>query len=311
MRALTQKQKLAAIITASVLAVVLIVIVIVSVVGDDMAGKTPVSADYITVTVDLDSGASVSLRLDPDDYTVTAADTLDPDDYILSNNLGANIPYKQSADQLIKNLVSAGILSGGTDQTILFSVESLDESDFNTVCGIFKDALSANSLNTRVYTLYIKVKEDKIQEFADNNGVSYAKAYFCTKLAKEGADLKADELIGKSITEIIDTASSAEKNEDFVSSVVSDSNKEQANTSVPSTAVSSSDKESSDSDSTSSDSTSSDAASSDITSSDATSSDTTSSDTTSSDNTSSGTTSSGPNTYPVVPDDDGWLPGLY
>lgn len=297
MRALTQNQKLAAIIAAGVLAVVLIVTIIVSVVGNDMSGKTPVSADYITITIDLDSGASISLRLNPSDYTATAASTLDSEHYALVNNLGANIPFKQSADLLIKNLISAGQLSGEANQTILFAVESLNEADFNAVCSVFKDALNSNSLDTRIYTLYIKVKEDKIQKLADENGISYAKAYFCTKLAGQGANLKTEDLVGKTITEIIDMASSAEKNEEFVSSVVSDSNEEQINTSIPA-------------DVSSGASSGADEIPSDGTSSDATSSDSTSSDTTSS-NTSSSGNSSGQNTYPVIPDDAGWLPGLY
>ena len=288
-RTLTKKQKIAAIIIACVLAIALIVMIVINAVRDDWRGKTPVSSDFVTVTIELDSGASISLRLNSDDYTTISASTLNADDYKLSNNLGENIPYKQAADKLIKNFISAEIISGQADQTILFSVESLDETDFNAVCSVFKDAMNANNLETRIYTLYIKVKEDKIQKLADQNDISYAKAYFCTKLAGKGTDLKIEDLLYKTISEIIDATSSAEKNEEFVSSVVSDSNEEQVNTSIPEDVLNEASSKTEES------------------SSQATSSDITSSEITSSDVTSSG----GPGTYPVVPDDIDWLPGVY
>ena len=288
-RTLTKKQKIAAIIIACVLAIALIVMIVINAVRDDWRGKTPVSSDFVTVTIELDSGASISLRLNSDDYTTISASTLNADDYKLSDNLGENIPYKQAADKLIKNFISAEIISGQADQTILFSVESLDETDFNAVCSVFKDAMNANNLETRIYTLYIKVKEDKIQKLADQNDISYAKAYFCTKLAGKGTDLKIEDLLDKTISEIIDATSSAEKNEEFVSSVVSDSNEEQVNTSIPEDVLNEASSKTEES------------------SSQATSSDITSSEITSSDVTSSG----GPGTYPVVPDDIDWLPGVY
>ena len=284
MRTLTKKQKIAAIIIACVLAIALIVMIVINAVRDDWRGKTPVSSDFVTVTIELDSGASISLRLNSDDYTTISASTLNADDYKLSDNLGENIPYKQAADKLIKNFISAEIISGQADQTILFSVESLDETDFNAVCSVFKDAMNANNLETRIYTLYIKVKEDKIQKLADQNDISYAKAYFCTKLAGKGTDLKIEDLLDKTISEIIDATSSAEKNEEFVSSVVSDSNEEQVNTSIPEDVLNEASSKTEES--------SSQATSSDITSSEITS-------------------SGGPGTYPVVPDDSGWLPGVY
>lgn len=292
MRTLTKKQKIAAIIIACVLAIALIVMIVINAVRDDWRGKTPVSSDFVTVTIELDSGASISLRLNSDDYTTISASTLNADDYKLSDNLGENIPYKQAADKLIKNFISAEIISGQADQTILFSVESLDETDFNAVCSVFKDAMNANNLETRIYTLYIKVKEDKIQKLADQNDISYAKAYFCTKLAGKSTDLKIEDLLDKTISEIIDATSSAEKNEEFVSSVVSDSNEEQVNTSIPEDVLNEASSKTEES--------SSEGTSSEITSSDVTSSDTP-----------SDTPSGGPGTYPVVPDDSGWLPGVY
>lgn len=295
---LKTKNKLIAIIALALVLIIALSIIIVNVLSPK---KTPVAAEYITITID--NSVSASFTLSNDDYTVTAASTYKAADNYLVDNISSSVSFSQAIDTFIKELVAAKKLSGDNDEVLLFSVESRSEKDFELLTNYFRDGLKEAGCSTRIYTLYIKVKTDSVQKLADKHSVSYAKAHLCVKLEKENSKLKAEELIDLSVTEIVERVNKVAA-DDLLSKVESDTNEEQKNEELPEEKPESSDPTSSGD--ASSDGTSSDAASSDTTSSDTTSSDTTSSGTTSS------TTSSGTNVSFVVSNDDkGWLPGLH
>lgn len=296
---LKKQHKLIAVVALALVAIIAISVVIISVLTPK---KTPVSAEYITVT--LDNSISASFTLTGDDYSVTAAETYKKaDSHLVKNISGTYLSFSQAMDTFLKELVEAGKITPLDDDVLLFAVESRNEEDFDMLSSYFRNALNDAELNTRIYTLYIKVKLDDTQKLADKYGVSYAKAHLCTKLEKENSKLKAEELITLSVTEIVERVNKVAA-DDLISKVESDTNEEQKNEEIP-------EDKPADSSSASSSATSSDSTSSDVTSSDVTSSDSTSSDASSSDTTSSSTSSGNNVSFIVSNDDDGWLPGLH
>lgn len=286
---LKRQHKLIAIISLGLVAIIAISAVIVSILTPK---KTPVSAEYITVTID--NSVSASFTLKNDDYSVTGADTYNKADrYLVDDIDGTYISFSQAMSIFLKELVEADKISPDGNEVLLFSVESRNEEDFDKLTNYFRNAMSEAELNTRAYTLYIKVKLDDTQKLAEKYSVSYAKAHLCTKLEKENSKLKAEELIVLSVTEIVDYVNKVSA-DDLIGRVESETNEEQRNEVI---------KE----DETNNNS----SASSDITSSEVTSSDTTSSDSSSSDTTSSNSSSSDNVSFIVSNDDTGWLPGLH
>ena len=283
--------KLLGLIALGLVAIIVITIVVVNVLKPK---KIPVSAEYITVTID--GNTSASFALSNGDYTLTDATTFEKTDLYLVSGIGKSISFTQAMDSYIDALLNAQKLSGAEDDVLLFAVESRNEKDFETLTSYFRNSLKQKGCNTRVYSLYIKVKDEKTQELADEFNVSYAKAHLCKRLEKENKKLNAKELVVLSISEIVKKANGVGE-DDLVGKVESDTNEEQKNEFVPTPSTPE---------------TSSDAGTSSNTSSDATSSDTTSSDSSSSGDTSSDTTSSekGPS-FVVSSDDKGWLSGLY
>ncbi len=293
--------KLIAIVALGLVAIIAISAVIISVLTPK---KTPVSAEYITVTID--NSISASFTLNNSDYSVTDAKTYKKsDNYLVKDISNTYLSFTQTMDSFLKELVAAGKITTEKDEVLLFSVESRNEKDFDTLVGYFHNALKNAGIEARVYTLYIKVKLDSTIEFAQEHDVSYAKAHLCTKLEKENSKLKAEELITLSITEIVERANKVAA-DDLLSRVESDTNEEQRKEEIPEEKDESSSSETSSdasSDATSSDDTSSgdtssgDMSSGDTSSGDMSSGDTSSGDTssgdTSSGNTSSGNTSSG------------------
>ena len=259
--------------------------------------KTPVSDEYIAVTIDDSVSASFTLALD--DYSVLSAGTYDKANSYLVNGIGMNISFTQAMDLFVKQMIDAKKITGKDNEVLLFSVESRNEQDFEKLSSLFKDVLKEHSCSSRVYTLYIKVKQDNIQDLADKHSVSYSKAHLCMKLQKENSKLKAEELIDLSVTEIVELVNRIAK-EDLVSKVESETNKEQAEEEIPKQDNSSV---------TSSNGSSSEISSSENTSSDNTSSDNTSSDTSSNSSSSSGTNSSSGPSF-TVSKDEGWYPNI-
>ncbi len=277
--------------------------------------KTPVSADYITVTIDNSVGATFTL--DKSDYSVVKAETVNKADQFLVDGLSTRLSFPQAMSSFIKKMLDAKKLDGKSDEVLLFAVESRNYEDFEALANQFRNALTENECSSRIHTLYFKIKENSVIAFSEKNNVSYAKAYLCKKIERETDKLKADDLILLSITEIVEQVNKVAK-EDLLNKIEQDTIEEQKKEEIKedvSQAVSgdtsgdvSSDSSSNDtsSDGSSSDSSSSDGSSSDTSSdssSNDTSSDGSSSDSSSSDSTSSDTTSSD-NTFSVEDDDD-------
>ncbi len=290
---LNKRHKLICVIALGLVAVIAIAAVVVSILSPK---KTPVPAEYITVTVD--NSVSASFTLNNELYAVTNAQTYSNTDCFLVEKIGSSVSFSQAMDTFLKNLIDAKKLSLGQEEVLLFAVESRNEQDFETLSGYFKTVLKTHAPNARIYSLYIKVKQDDVQKLADKYSVSYAKAHLCMRLQKENNKLKAEDLIGLSVTEIVNLVNELGK-EDLIDKIETETNEEQKKEEIPE-------------DNTSGDS-SSENSSSEDTSSDSTSSDTTSSDTTSSDSGSSDSTSSGDSggkgpSFVVSEDESGWSP---
>ena len=273
--------KLIAFIALGLVAVIAISAVVISIMSPK---KTPVSAEYITVTID--NSASAAFTLTNDNYTVIYAETYNKTHSHLVDSIGSSVSFSQAIDTFLKNMIDANKLSSQEEEVLLFAVESRNEEDFEKLCGYFKSILKENSPNSRVYTLYIKVKQDNVQELADKYDVSYAKAHLCMKLQKENRKLKAEDLITLSVTEIVKRVNEIGK-EDLLDRIESETNEEQKKEEVPKDNVS----ENSSSSDTSSDSVSSEPSSSEVTSSDI----------------SSDSSSKGPQ-FTVSKDESGWTP---
>lgn len=289
---ITYRKKMGLIIACAVLAIIIAVVAVVAVTG---RGKgTPVSSEYITVTVDSQSCAF--FKLSKEDYSVLESRPLSGSDADLVRGTDGLLPFKQAMSVYIKNLQAAGKLSQEYEDVILFSVESRNSDDLDKLSAIFKDALKDASSDAGVYSLYIKVKTDSIQKIADENGVSYAKAYLCSKIADRVKNLKTEDLIDKSVAYIVNSVIVTEPDKPGqIDDIINDANREQEQARVPQ-------RENQNTSSENSDSSSSDATSSDNSSSSDSSG---SSSSPSSDSTSSGR-------FVVSSDDSsGWLPGLY
>lgn len=270
------KQKRTLIVVAALALVVIIAIsaIIITVLSPK---KTPVSSEYITVTVDNEISASFTLK--PGDYTVISSKTYNKAHTHIVQHIAPSVSFTQAMDTFVAALLDAKKLTGKETEVLLFGVESVNEADFEVLASYFRDVLKKNNCSTRVYSLYTKVKVDKTQELAEKNEVSYAKAQLCTRLEKENKKLKAEELITLSLTEIVEKVNGIAM-EDLVGKVESDTNEEQKNEFIPNrepTPPSSSSSE--------------------------TSSDVSSSDTSSGDS----STGIGPS-FVVSPDDEGWGP---
>ncbi len=281
MKKLTKKQKLITSVVGGVLAVALIIAVIAVSVSSCSDKTVYVPRDTISVT--LDAGVSVTMDLNTEN-AVTNATALNPVDSAYAQNLAGKVPFSISFGQLLAKLEGDGKLEGSEDEVLLITIESIKHEDYEKVLEIINKIISEKEYKSKVITLYIRAKETKISEFAEKYGISYGKAYFCNKIAKESKGLDADELASKTIKEIYRLAKE-DKNESHVSSVISDLNSSQEEIEPP--------KDESSSKPTSSDGTSSGGTSSDGTSSGGTSSGGTSSGSTSSGGTSSGGASSG------------------
>ena len=282
--------KLITLVALGLVAIIAISAIIISVLTPK---KTPVSSEYITVTVD--NSVSVSFTLNNNDYSVISAQSYKKSDgYLIESINNKHLSFSQAMDTLLKELMSAGKIGTDKGEILLFSVESRNEKDFDVLSSYFRNALKTAELETRAYTLYIKVKLDTTQELAEKYNVSYAKAHLCAKLEKESSKLKAEELITLSVTEIVERANKAAA-DDLVSRVESDTNEEQRQEEIPEEKPESSN--SSLSSGSSSSGTSSDSASSDTASSDV-----------SSDSTSSSVTSGNNPSYVVSDDDGNWTP---
>ncbi len=277
------KQKRTLFVVAALALVVIIAIsaIIINVLSPK---KTPVSSEYITVTVDGEISASFTLK--PDDYTVISSQTYNKAHMHIVQHIAPSVSFTQAMDTFVASLLDAKKLSGKETEVLLFGVESRNESDFEALAGYFRDVLKKNECSTRVYSLYTKVKTEKTQNLAEENEVSYAKAQLCTRLEKENKKLKAEDLITLSLTEIVEKVNGIAM-EDLVGKVESDTNEEQKNESIPNKEPSTPS-----------------TPSSEISSDSSLSSDSSSSDSSSSEESSSSTAPS----FVVEPDESGWGP---
>lgn len=250
MKKLTKKQKLITSVVGAVLAVALIITVIVVSVSSCSDKTVYVPRDTISVT--LDTSVSITMELN-DEYAVTEAAALNPADTLYAQNLAGKMPFSVSFTQLLEKLKSDGKLEGSGEDVLLITIESIKHEDYEKVLEIINKIIADKEYKSKVVTLYIRAKEAKISEFAEKYGISYGKAYFCNKIAKESKGLDADELATKTIKEIYRLAKE-DKSESHISSVVSDLNSSQEEIDPP--------KDESSSKPTSSDDTSSDGTSS-------------------------------------------------
>ena len=276
------KQKRTLFVVAALALVVIIAIsaIIIKVLSPK---KTPVSSEYITVTVDGEISASFTLK--PDDYTVISSQTYNKAHMHIVQHIAPSVSFTQAMDTFVAALLDAKKLSGKETEVLLFGVESRNEADFEVLASYFRDVLKKNECSTRVYSLYTKVKTDNIQNLAEENEVSYAKAQLCSRIEKENKKIKAQELISLSMTEIVEKVNGIAM-EDLVGKVESDTNEEQKNEFIPNKEPSTPSAPSSE------------------TSSETSSDSSLSSDSSSSVETSSGTVPS----FIVAPDESGWGP---
>ncbi len=313
-----QKQKLVVFIA---LGLVLIIALSIGIAAILKPKKAPVSAEYITVTID--DTVAATFTLDKFDYSVIKAETVNKADGFLISGIDNRISFPQAMNSFIKAMLDAKKITTDETGVMLFAVESRNQDDFEKLANYFRDALKENNCKSRIYTLYFKVKENSVSEYAQQKDVSYAKAYLCKKIERE-TSLNANELIALSVTEIVEKVNNAAK-DDLLSKIESETIEEQKKEEIkdnPSVPVSSgnissedSSNENSSSESTSSNDTSSGNISSGDTSSGNTSSGNTSSGNTSSGDTSSGNTSSGDtssgdtssNVFTEETDSSGWI----
>ena len=222
-KVLSKKQKLITSVIGAVVAVALIITVIMVSVSSCSDKTVYVERDNISVTVDV--GVSVTMKLN-NEYAVTSADSLLPGDAAYAKDLAGQMPFKVSFQQLISKLETNGKLTGVKDEVLLITIESIKHEDYEKVLDIINAVITEKQYKTNVITLYIRAKEAKIIEFAEKYNISYGKAYFCNKIAKESKKLKADDLATKTLAEIYRLAKE-DKTESHISSVVSNLNSSQ------------------------------------------------------------------------------------
>lgn len=289
MKALTKKQKLITSVVGAVVAVTLIITAIALSVSSCSDKEIYVERNAISVT--FDSTISVTMDLN-NEFAVTAAKANSYADTKYAQNLAGQIPFTVSFSQLIETLESDGKLDGSAEDVVLITIESIRHEDYEKALEIINKVLADKKYKTKVVTLYIRAKEAKIVKFAEEHDISYGKAYFCNKIAKESKHLKADDLASKTIKEIYRLAKE-DKSESHISSVVSDLNSSQEEIEPPK------------------DESSSKPSSSEDNSSDDTSSDNSSSDDTSSDDTSSDDKPSSGQEFTSDNNNSGWISGWY
>ncbi len=290
------KQKLIIFIALGLVAIIALSIGIATILSPK---KTPVSADYITVTID--NSVAATFTLNKTDYSVISIETVNKADSFLVDGIPSRISFTQAINSFIANMLDANKLDKQGKEVLLFAVESRNPDDFEQLADFFRSALKENECNSRIYTLYFKVKEDSITTYALNNNSSYAKAHLCKKIEKE-TSLTADELISLSVTQIVEQVNKAAK-DDLLDKIESETNEEQKKEEIKEEVSSTPPQSSSSQVGGSSESSSSEEDTSSDVSSDSSSSDDTSSDDTSSDDTSSGDTSS-KNSFGVESNDD-------
>lgn len=290
MKALTKKQKLLTSVVGAVVAVALIITVIALSVSSCSDKEIYVERNAISVT--FDSTISVTMNLN-NEFAVTEAKANSYADTKYAQNLAGQLPFTVSFSKLIETLEADGKLDGSAEDVVLITIESIRHEDYEKALEIINKVLADKEYKTKVVTLYIRAKEAKIVKFAEEHGISYGKAYFCNKIAKESKSLKADDLASKTIKEIYRLAKE-DKSESHISSVVSDLNSSQEEIEPP--------KE---------DESSSKPSSSEGTPSDDTPSDDTPSDDTPSDDTPSDDKPSSGQQFTSDNNNSGWISGWY
>lgn len=229
MKNMTKKQKLIVGIVGGILAVALIVTLILVTVKSDTEDYVYVDRDNISVTID--TSVSITLKLN-NEYAVTSASPLVSGDEKYAKGLAGKAPFTASFTQLMTRLEEDGKIDGTEQEVILITIESIKHEDYEKVLKIINGVIADKGYNSKVITLYIRAKENKIVEFAVKHDISYGKAYFCHKIANESNKLKADELATKKLSEIYRLAKE-DKSESHVDSVVSDLNTSQEEIEVP------------------------------------------------------------------------------
>ena len=223
MKALTKKQKLITSVVGAVVAVALIVAAIALSVSSCSDKEIYVERNVISVT--FDSSVSVTMDLN-NEFAVTAAKANSYADTKYAQNLAGQLPFTVSFSKLIETLEADGKLDGSAEDVVLITIESIRHEDYEKALEIINKVFADKKYETKVVTLYIRAKEAKIVKFAEEHGISYGKAYFCNKIAKESKSLKADDLASKTIKEIYRLAKE-DKSESHINSVVSDLNSSQ------------------------------------------------------------------------------------
>lgn len=219
--------KLNLIITLIAILVIAVIVVTAVVISSSKNKKTPVSDEYITVTVESDSSAS--FKLTKNNFSVLEMNALNKTDAFLTENITPNLSFKQTLSMYLKNLIDAKKLGETDKDIVLFAVESRNEEDYNTLYKTFVETLNESGAKTRPYGIYIKATEKGIEELASENSVSYAKAYLCHKL-EEQSTKSEEELVKLSLPEIFNSLikeASEKAPEKTVEEIIDKANKEQ------------------------------------------------------------------------------------
>ncbi len=217
---LNKKQKTLFGIIGAVLAVALKAVAVMLAVSSCGDETIYAPKDLITVTID-EPGIELTLNNQKNVIGATVVGNSDIDPEYLKN-----IHFQTALERILSELKSDGTFNGGADDAMLIMVESLKEEDYNTIGDLVNDVWSRHGYSAKMLPLYIKARQASIEKTAEQKGITYAKAYFCQKTAKESENLKADELYGKSIAEIYKLWVE-DKSDDHINSVINSLNSSQ------------------------------------------------------------------------------------
>ncbi len=217
MSKLNPKQKTIITIIGVVLVLALIVTMVVILIKNRPDKMIFVESDAVIVTVD--GSESVQFKLNRD----FAIKEMQGGSY---TNGVTGMDFQSGMSKVIDNMKSLNLITGKSDEVILITVECLKGTDYTRAVSMIDEVMANKNIGGKVIKLYIRAKESKIIELAEEYDVSYGKAYFCQKTADRSNNLEVEDLITKTINEIYKLAKE-DKSDSHVSSVVSDLNSSQ------------------------------------------------------------------------------------
>lgn len=223
---LNKKQKTLFGIIGAVLAVALIAVIVMLAVSSCADEKIYTPKDIITVTID-EPGVVLTLNNQKNVVDVKSVGESDIDPEYLKN-----IHFQTALERILSEMSAEGTFKGTADDAMLIMVESLNEEDYDTIGDSVNGVWTRHGYTAKILPLYIKARQASIEKTAEQKDITYAKAYFCQKIAKESGNLKADELYGKSIAEIY-KLSKEDKSDDHINSVINSLNSSQVEIEPP------------------------------------------------------------------------------